>query len=904
MRYIVSGEFTKIDETSGTIQNTSKINVVEVSDTNEKGSGIMLYPLDRFTFSKSLYARCVDGGGAEVRVVPFEVDAQGGGVSSTVVTVPGGGGSGIAFAGMILDTVSSTVDGGLWYEVTDGLPVVKMNHEGGEFLIDTRPAEDALIGDKLFLDGHIFKFTGFADGLTFSGNNFYAADTVVGSVSNYAFQFTDAVALSVADGGTISITQLDTDTVVYSLDLESLNTAGLPWDFSASTLDITQFEDLATNSKYVYKSGQSKGYIRTGDAAYTKASSENKPTLTLNLATGLKTDKMSVRTWNASPTKCFPAGKFLYVTVEEIYNDSGTLTEFKVTINQNAAIQNSGTWLDTITATASDSSVKVTIQFNGTDLGYGEETEGSLTRNEKTGVYTFKTDTYIDGYFPDSNDADNVATLTRMTGLPTPLIQGDICTIDGLAEGLNVKRTDAYKYNIYKNGDENAVVGTIVNDTITITNAAAFKNATTEGVIATVIDTEGDKTGKNNAMTYSIAVSDALKTGTGSVTEGFTYNSTTKTYTYQSGKVAAHYVANDPTGTEVAYQATSTVSYVPEEIKAKLGNTYGVFSMSILGMPNLGELVIDGSTIKTTDDTVVGTIDIYREYIDVGTNGGYNGNYYTLAAAGYPTITLSGNNEYILQGTPIYKTLVSNYSDSNMLDLSVDTYYIGYSVSDNGKTATYHGEGISYKRIYLTPPSGYIDVRHDTTYGRNCTAVYWRPEGNGDEDDSGDILFFEFNGQDWVLNSHAFDGVTTADTINITNAIRSTPLNFNIKLATDADTAAISRTFANETFTAGVTAGTYTYTATGTTAGWNVSADGTKISSWELNGKTFTIENLRTDLGTIGFDSQGYIHATNGSTIGRMGGNVIKLYDTAVHKLATPILTGADAADFTLILPT
>lgn len=86
MRYIVSGEFTKITGTSGTIQNTSKINVVEISDTNEKDSGIMLYPLEKFTFSKSLYARCVDGAGAEVRVVPFIVDGGG-------IIITGGGGS-------------------------------------------------------------------------------------------------------------------------------------------------------------------------------------------------------------------------------------------------------------------------------------------------------------------------------------------------------------------------------------------------------------------------------------------------------------------------------------------------------------------------------------------------------------------------------------------------------------------------------------------------------------------------------------------------------------------------------------------------------------------------------------------------------------------------------------------
>ena len=117
---------------------------------------------------------------------------------------------------------------------------------------------------------------------------------------------------------------------------------------------------------------------------------------------------------------------------------------------------------------------------------------------------------------------------------------------------------------------------------------------------------------------------------------------------------------------------------------------------------------------------------------------------------------------------------------------------------------------------------------------------------------------------------------------------------FFLVLPTDA-----VRDFTNESFTAGNT-GTYTYTATGSTIGYELYYG---YNATELNGKTFTLNNLRTDLGNLGFDTYGYIHATNGSTIGFMSGNTITLYDNAVHKLATPTITGTDAADFNLVLP-
>ena len=87
MRYEITDEFTKISETTGTIQNMSNVYAVEVSNKAEADSGIILYPLNRISVTLSeCYLRCVDGGNAEVRVVPFEVDVTRGGGSSAAGT--------------------------------------------------------------------------------------------------------------------------------------------------------------------------------------------------------------------------------------------------------------------------------------------------------------------------------------------------------------------------------------------------------------------------------------------------------------------------------------------------------------------------------------------------------------------------------------------------------------------------------------------------------------------------------------------------------------------------------------------------------------------------------------------------------------------------------------------------
>lgn len=74
MIYSVTNEFLKITETTGTIQNSSYIFDIEISHKPENDSGILLRPLNKYSFSdQTIYLRCI-GGAAEVRVVPFTVD--------------------------------------------------------------------------------------------------------------------------------------------------------------------------------------------------------------------------------------------------------------------------------------------------------------------------------------------------------------------------------------------------------------------------------------------------------------------------------------------------------------------------------------------------------------------------------------------------------------------------------------------------------------------------------------------------------------------------------------------------------------------------------------------------------------------------------------------------------------
>jgi len=81
MIYKIAAEFVKLNETSGTIQNPSSCFVVEISNQPKIGSGILLNPRDKMTFSgETLWARRTGNSKniVELRVVPFSADAGGG----------------------------------------------------------------------------------------------------------------------------------------------------------------------------------------------------------------------------------------------------------------------------------------------------------------------------------------------------------------------------------------------------------------------------------------------------------------------------------------------------------------------------------------------------------------------------------------------------------------------------------------------------------------------------------------------------------------------------------------------------------------------------------------------------------------------------------------------------------
>ena len=86
MQYNVSNYFLQISETKGTIQNTSNIFSIEVSNQPTPNSGVLLFPLNKYTFiNERLYVRCVDGS-AVINVVPFVLD--------TAIVSSGGSSSG------------------------------------------------------------------------------------------------------------------------------------------------------------------------------------------------------------------------------------------------------------------------------------------------------------------------------------------------------------------------------------------------------------------------------------------------------------------------------------------------------------------------------------------------------------------------------------------------------------------------------------------------------------------------------------------------------------------------------------------------------------------------------------------------------------------------------------------
>lgn len=87
MIYTITSEFTKLNETQGTVQNSSNIYTLELSDSNVPDSGVLIFPLNKLSFSGTKYLRCVDGN-TQARVVSFaEIAASNGSADDNVADV-------------------------------------------------------------------------------------------------------------------------------------------------------------------------------------------------------------------------------------------------------------------------------------------------------------------------------------------------------------------------------------------------------------------------------------------------------------------------------------------------------------------------------------------------------------------------------------------------------------------------------------------------------------------------------------------------------------------------------------------------------------------------------------------------------------------------------------------------
>lgn len=91
MRQQVTDEFTEVSVTAGTLQNVSEFRNIEVASTQEKGTGIVLKPLERIQFLEdtTVYVRTFgDNNGASGRAYfttePFKLKVGRGNVLTLI----------------------------------------------------------------------------------------------------------------------------------------------------------------------------------------------------------------------------------------------------------------------------------------------------------------------------------------------------------------------------------------------------------------------------------------------------------------------------------------------------------------------------------------------------------------------------------------------------------------------------------------------------------------------------------------------------------------------------------------------------------------------------------------------------------------------------------------------------
>lgn len=959
MRYVVSDDFVQINETSGTVQNASKINIVEVSDSTVKGSGIMLYPMDRFTFSTSIYARCIESGGAEVRVVPFEAGVQGGGGDGSgtgtdpnafsSVTVDSGrvifyNGAGLSVgsfvlpeattADVVIGSVSSTVDGGLWYETMDELPTLKMSCGGADFFVKFQSVRDGFFGNKLFINGHKFQFTGFAD-LILHNNNFYAATdtnhtTPLGSITvtdgKYRFVFTDETALDV-DCDTFAITQTDDDRVTYSLDLSALASGEGTWTYT----------NAYDEDAYRYTATPAATYTRVSATEYQK--NNNSATLE-EIVIYIAFDKAATYKNNASALED-------YLSVEYVYDD-GNLSRVDVTIlDKDILTANNGSVFLGVDDTdahydndgnPNDQYVPVYIKLAET-CDADRRIDEPAKLEEADGVYTYTAAEKRNGFYavvaPDAT-GDQDATVVKYQDFGNAAGGGDFFTVAGLSAGLLMDSTDGRLYTLSyagKDSDGNVTVksgalavGMVDGATLRIFTTDALANfdpETAKDFTVTLTDNDYTTEGRaHNKYNYQLAFDQTLTTPNTDETHlaKLETDSAAITTTYTLNPEQIGWYFEDAGQTVLGGQSRYTTSYTyvgtASSTAIKAFSLLGAGLMSS-GLDNLfiyNEKIYnyDPGTLRFNKDpdtqkySIVITPDSTKEVGTFANNVVSLGlNFFKANPTAGDKISISSNS-YTLKLAKA-KRSASSDAEAGIANLTLTYnaagYTAGYVETTAGKEFTYRDVvgrqpfTISNITTNLSPRINPINsetgalTTTKTINGVSETVTIATVVADDNTGKSYTVTLFK----DIFTNDPNTD---TTQTLTFTDA--QDDVTYNLQFDSYFTTPQAVKTFA-----AATNAGSYTCTISGSTVGWQLGTNGLiSYNTVELNGKTFTIENLRTDLGNLALDANGYINATNGSTIGRMLGSTITLYDNAVHKLAAPILSGTDAADFTLILPT
>jgi len=187
----------------------------------------------------------------------------------------------------VLKSAASTVEGAMWFDTVNDLPVIKFFHDGKEFSFtqNSAPVTNAtLTGNSFTVDDKTFALTGFKDDLIFHDGKFFAADdnnhlsplgyvTAVfdnGVAINYKFHFIsfDALVSNLQTGDTVAVIQLGGESVTCSLSFHDSLTShsDKPDKFYEYSAD-----DVGTPSYRIEVGTQDEHLRKISDNTYTYA---------------------------------------------------------------------------------------------------------------------------------------------------------------------------------------------------------------------------------------------------------------------------------------------------------------------------------------------------------------------------------------------------------------------------------------------------------------------------------------------------------------------------------------------------------------------------------------------------------------------------------------------------------